>query len=405
MNIGVDATCYANLRGYGRFTRQVLPALVERSPRDTFVCFVDRRAAEAFDVRHANVRTVVVDLSQSPTLAAAADGRRSVADLWRLSRAVSREPLDVFFFPSVYTFFPLPPGLPAVVTIHDTIVERFPQLTLPGRAARLFWSAKVRAALWQATLVLTVSDYSAADIAAVLRVAPGRIRVALEAPAQAFAPVADGDAIQAVARRYGIPAERRWFIYVGGFNPHKNVEHAVRAHAAIVRRTSEDAAPLLVLVGPAAEDVFHGSLASIRAAIASEHTTPLVHWLGYVPDEDLRHLYAGAIALVLPSAAEGFGLPAIEAARCGTPVVATTASPLPSLLAGGGIFVAPGDTDGLLASLSRFCDDAALRRLMGAVALERSSALSWDRTADAVASTLYEAGAAGAWRRASSAAS
>ena len=74
----------------------------------------------------------------------------------------------MFFSPSVYTYFPLPPGLRAVVCVHDCIAERFPELTLPSRRARLFWSAKVKLALWQARLVLTVSPYSARDLERVL---------------------------------------------------------------------------------------------------------------------------------------------------------------------------------------------------------------------------------------------
>lgn len=389
MDIGVDATCYANPRGYGRFTRQVLTAMVDQSPTDSFVCFLDRRAAERFELRRPNVQPVIVDLGTSPTLAASAEGQRSVFDLLRLTRAVWRRNPDVFFSPSVYTFFPLPPGTRALITIHDTIVERFPELTLPTRMARVLWRAKVRAALWQATLVLTVSDYAANDISTVLGVPPRQIRVAVEAPAPNFRPTTDVQELRETASRLGIPSDQTWLIYVGGFNPHKNVGAAVHAHARIVKRFGTGA-PLLLLIGPVDEDVFHGDAASIRAAIAEEGTEALVRWLGYVPDEDLRHLYSGAVALVLPSAAEGFGLPAIEAARCGTPVVATTASPLPDLLAGGGFFVAPGDIDGLTNAMWTLCSDTDLRRAMGAVASERSSRLTWSRTADAVLSALRE---------------
>jgi glycosyltransferase involved in cell wall biosynthesis len=394
MVIGVDATCFANARGYGRFTKQVLSAMVSGSPDDTFICFLDSRAATEFSLDLPNVRRVVVELGSSPTLAASANGRRSVADLLRLTRAVRRENPQVFFSPSVYTFFPLPPGMRAVITIHDTIVERFPELTLPNRLSRFFWHAKVRAALWQATLVLTVSKSAAADISSVLGVPASRIRIAVEAPAECFRPSRDPKDVSEAAERFGIPEGRNWVIYVGGFNPHKNVGDLVRAHARVARQMG-DAAPLLLLVGPLSEDVFHGSIESIRAAIATAGTEALVRWTGYVPDEDLRHLYGGARALVLPSSAEGFGLPAVEAARCGTAVIATTASPLPDLLAGGGFFVSPGDIEGLTTALTTLCGDSAMRRVMGATALERSRELTWDRTAASVLAALHEAGAAG----------
>jgi glycosyltransferase involved in cell wall biosynthesis len=394
MDIGVDATCYANPRGYGRFTRQVLPALVDRAPNDRFICFLDQRAAEHFDLQGDNVRPVIVDVSTSPTLAASADGRRSVTDLLRLSRAVWRERLDVFFSPSVYSYFPVPPGMRTVVTIHDTIVERFPALTLPTRASRIFWRMKVRAALFQARLVLTVSDYSANEITAVLGVSPRNIRVAIEAPAPAFRPATDRLAVSKLAERLGIPHAMRWIMYVGGFNPHKNVDDAVRAHARVARLLG-DAAPRLILVGPVEEDVFHGNAASIRAVIDAEGTGSLVHWTGFLPDADLSHLYSGAVALVLPSSAEGFGLPAVEAACCGTPVVATTASPLPTLLAGAGFFVEPHDIGGLTDALLQLASDADVHRRMSAAALDRTRALDWGRTADAVLAALREAAGTG----------
>jgi glycosyltransferase involved in cell wall biosynthesis len=118
-----------------------------------------------------------------------------------------------------------------------------------------------------------------------------------------------------------------------------------------------------------------------------------VHWTGFVPDEELRHLHSGAVALVLPSASEGFGLPAVEAAACGVPVIATTASPLPVLLEGGGIFVTPGDAREVEAAMRRLVDDQGLRAAMGRVARERASELSWERAAAATLAALREAAA------------
>ena len=159
MRIGVDATCWANPRGYGRFTRELVAVMASLAPADRFICFVDQRAADCFELRLPNVELCVVSLGTSPTAAASADGYRSMADMLRLTFAVWRAKLDVFFSPSVYTYFPLPPGLRGLVTVHDAIADRFPELTLPGWRARLFWRLKVSLALWQTGLVLTVSEF------------------------------------------------------------------------------------------------------------------------------------------------------------------------------------------------------------------------------------------------------
>lgn len=387
----MDATCIANGRGYGRFARELIAAMAERSPDDQFVLFVDERAAAAWTGVTPNTQLALVPQAVSPTIAAAADSSRSLTDMLRFTRAVQRAGVDVFFSPSVYTFFPLPPRLRAVVTLHDAIAERFPEMTLPSRRARLFWNLKTRLALIQSTLVLTVSDFAATEIADVHRIPRDRIRVATEAPSAVYVPSRVAADIESVARRYGVSDGERWFVYVGGFNPHKHVDVIVRSHAAATRGLAHP--PRLLLVGTRDSDVFHGAGTRIADAIRDSGTSDLVCWTGFVADEELCHLLSGAIALVLPSESEGFGLPAIEAAACGTPVIATTASPLPQLLEGGGYFVAPGDERAIGIAMVALMTDESDRKARGARALERASGLSWSRTADATLAALREAAA------------
>jgi glycosyltransferase involved in cell wall biosynthesis len=368
-----------------------MTAMVAQAPEDTFVFFADELARSQFDLETGNAEVVSVAVRESPTTAASASSRRRLADLWRMTRAVAKHKPDVFFSPSVYSYFPLPVGQRAVVAIHDAIAERYPLLTLPSWRARLFWKLKVGLAVRQAALILTVSEFSKRDISERLQVPIARIRVAGEAPAAAYRP-SDAAEIEEAASRLQLPPGARWFLYVGGFNPHKRVTSIVEAHARLVREDG-DSAPYLLLVGDPDADAFLKDVGRIREMIAELGTGHRVLWTGFVPDEELRHLHSGALALVLPSEVEGFGLPAVEAAACGTPVVATTESPLPEILKGGGIFVPPGDDQTLLGALRLFTKDEALRREMGRRALERAGELSWDAGASAALSAIYEVAA------------
>jgi glycosyltransferase involved in cell wall biosynthesis len=364
--------------------------MAEMATDDEFICFIDPFTFDQFDLRPSNLRVVQVEQSAAPTAAAAAGSYRSPADMLRLTRATWAETLDVFFCPSVYTYYPLPPRLPAVVTIHDAIPERFPGLTLPSARARLFWKGKVRLAIWQSRLILTVSDYAARDLTSIMGIPAGRIRVISEAPSPSFQPIEFAQRLGVVPRRWGVPEHAQWILYVGGFNPHKNVESLVRAHARIVKE-APSGSPFLLLVGATDGDVFYSGQASIRSEIERAGTTDFVKWTGFVPDEDLAELYSGALALVLPSACEGFGLPAVEAAACGTPVVATRESPLPELLAGGGVFVPPGNDDALVEALKLLVNDDAARLTMGERALERARLLNWRDSARNAMQVLREA--------------
>jgi glycosyltransferase involved in cell wall biosynthesis len=119
-----------------------------------------------------------------------------------------------------------------------------------------------------------------------------------------------------------------------------------------------------------------------------------VFFTGFVPDEALVHLYNRADLLVLPSLEEGFGLPAMEAAACGTPVVASNVGPVGSLLGPAAWTFPPQDVQALAAGLQRLVSDPSRRRVMGEEGRRRAAILTWDRAA-AEAHALFQEVAAG----------
>jgi len=119
VRVGVDATSWVNRRGYGRFARNSVRTLVESDPQTTYVMYIDALTADEADLP-AGAQTRRVELRRAPSQAASAHSSRSVGDLLRMALAVRRDALDVFLFPSMYTYFPVV-GTPTVVGIHDAI--------------------------------------------------------------------------------------------------------------------------------------------------------------------------------------------------------------------------------------------------------------------------------------------
>ena len=186
MRIGIDVTSWVNNRGYGRFTRQLVSAMAQVAERDELILFIDKSSARDAAISLPRSRVVEVPTSVAPSAAASSRGSRSAADIWRMSREVRRHDLDAFFFPTVYSWFPLLGGPPSVVTIHDAIAERFPQMVVPGFKARTFWRAKLKLAVLQAKTVMTVSEFARRDVARYHNVPFDKIRVSVEEPSEAY---------------------------------------------------------------------------------------------------------------------------------------------------------------------------------------------------------------------------
>lgn len=366
MRIGIDGGCWGNRRGYGRFLREILAALGRRDTTNEYVVFLDSYAYDSFRIK-GPFRPVRVELSSPVAEAASSEGRRSIPDLFRMARALRREALDLVFFPSVYSYFPVLSRRPVIVCIHDTIPERDPKLHFASWRQAAFWRAKVRLALTQAKIVLTVSEYSKRCLAEVLKVPESRIRVIYEAASPMFRKLDPA-----------LPKEPL-LLYVGGFNPHKNLATLVRAFARLAPRRPD---LKLRLVGNHRADAFKGVAGAIEQLAAHFGLAERVIFTGYIPDEELCRLYNRAAMVVLPSLEEGFGLPALEAMACGTPIVATGGHAVEEVARGAGIFVDATSDAALAAAIEELLADPERARRLGERGRQRAAAFSWDRAAD-----------------------
>ena len=386
MRVGVDATCWQNQRGYGRHARALLRALVVRDPGNRYTFFMDSADLSEALPPEAEVRLVP---SSSPTVvAASAEGHRSLRDMWRMSRAMAEPGLDLLLFPTIYSYVPVFSSARKVVMIHDVIAEKYPQLTLPRRLARLFWRTKVALGRWQADALVTVSEHSRRGIVEHFRIHPQRVHVVGEASDPVFR-VLDNPRPTARLRALAIDGTGRTLVYLGGFSPHKNLDTLVAAFAKVMAGPEfEDVR--LVLVGEHDKEVFHSYFQTIRQQVSRLGIAQRVLFTGYLPDEDVVALLNLATALVLPSLLEGFGLPAVEAAACGCPVIATTSSPLPELLRAAGLFVDPHDGEGWERAVASVLRSDGLRRRMRTEGLAAARRLTWDSAARRLQSLLRE---------------
>lgn len=361
--------------------------MVAGHPEHQFVLVIDDHTARECTFP-SGAETLVVPTTAQPTKAAAADGSRSLQDVWRMSQALAGGHFDAVLFPTRYTFVPLPGRTPAVLTIHDATDFHQPKLLFPNWRSRFLWRLKSRLAIRRANRIVTVSNDARGQIAAAFGLDAAAIAVVSEGPDAGFRVCTDELAIRDIRVRYGLPPAARLILYVGGISPHKNLQALLRAAAQVREHAADDWH--LVLVGDYKGDSFLGCYNELTALVESLGLEARVTFTGYVPDEDLVLLYNTSTMLALPSKGEGFGLPALEAMACGLPVVASDRNSLPEVLGGAGLLFDPDNDASIAARIVEVLRNPALHAELRERGLERAKAYTWAAGADTMVQVLED---------------
>jgi len=260
---------------------------------------------------------------------------------------------------------------PTVVTVYDLSFFRFPRAF--KLANRVYLAAATRASVRRARRVLTISEHARRDIVRLLSVPEEYVDVAYPAVEDRYRVLAD-DEIRAFRLARGLP---QGFVFaLGTLEPRKNLAGLLRAYAQLPRPRP----PLYVAGG-------HGwHVSPIFDTVRQLHLTEDVHFLGFVPEDELPLWYNAARLFAFPSFYEGFGLPVLEAMACGTPVITSTAASLPEVGGKAAVLVPPEDTDRIAQEMQRVLDDSQVRMEMRAAGRIQASRFTWramtDKTVD-----------------------
>lgn len=365
LTIGIDYTSAVHQSaGIGRYTKELVKALAQLNSTAealTYRLFVaSARTAQPADLPGANFSWHRTRLTE-----------RWLARLWfRLHVPLRIErwtgPLDLFHAPDFF-LPPLQPATRSLVTVHDLSFVREPETVMPGMTMPL--NSRVPRAVERADHVIAVSEATRQDLIELYGTAPEKITTLYHGVNPEFSPVKDKARLAEVRQKYGL-GSRPFVLSVGTIQPRKNYVRLIRAFAQVETKAG------LVIAGRPGWDY-----QTVYAEVARHKLADRVQFLGFVADSDLPALYSAATLFAYPSLYEGFGLPALEAMACGTPVIAANRSALPEVVGQAGRLVDPFEVEGWTAAISHLLHDADLRQRLATAGLEQARQFTWERMA------------------------
>jgi len=363
MKIAIDVRTTAGEKtGKGWYTFHIVRNLLLNDKKNTYILYTDKKIAGLSGFKNAEFRVI-----------------ESRGALWQIRAFfdLMKHPVDVFFAPTSYILPAiLPKKIKTVVVIHDLVAFLFP--STHNRKAVFIEKLLLKRTLKRASRVIAVSNSTKEDILSMFKfVEKSKIAVVHNASSENFKIIPRED-LQSFIDSTNLP--EKFFLAVGTIIPRKNYITIIKAFAKIHVDYPKHHLLIVGKNGWDFEDVY--------SEIAKNHLKDYVHVLGYLSEESLIGLYNLATVLVFPSLYEGFGIPILEAMKCGCPVITANNSSLPEVAGDASILIDPKDTSALAEAMKAIAVDKELRQKLVAKGLERAKRFSWEDAGKKTAEVL-----------------
>lgn len=363
MRIGIDARMYScEFTGIGRYVFELIENLSEIDKKNEYVLFLNSDEFAKFEPRSKQISKVMVNAHHY-----------SFAEQFSFLRAIKKAKLDLMHF----THFnaPIFYRKPSVVTIHDLTLSFFPGKKMNSAVHRAAYNFVIKNSVRHAKKVIAVSENTKQDLIDILKISPGKIEVVYEGVSDKFNPKKDAVMNAEVLKKYGITKD--FLLYTGVWRGHKNLVNLVKAFGILIGGDSPIDSQLVITGN---EDPYYPEVKRTVKELGIEHA---VIFPGLVDENELLALYQSAKLYVFPSLYEGFGLPPLEAMRCGTPVVASKTACIPEVCGeDNALYFDPYDPTEMADIIQRVWVDETLQKELHEHGLKHSLKFSWEKMAE-----------------------
>lgn len=361
MNIAINTRFLLphKMEGFGWFTYEVVKRMVIQRPEHHFYFFFDRPFDDKY-VFSNNVTPIVLHpQARHPIL----------FKLWfnySVTRALKKYNIDLFFSPDGY--LSLKTNVKQIAVIHDLNFEHYPK-DLP-KSARRYLKTYFPKFAHKADKIITVSNFSKNDIIKTYHIDSNKIVVAHNGGNEGFVPLSD---TKKEALKQVLTNGQDYFVYVGSLHRRKNIDRMTEGFKTFKKRYKSDLK--LVIVG---EGMWNSQ--SIKE---KEHLSDVI-FTGHLEINKLYKVVGAAKALVLVSYFEGFGIPLVEAMRCGVPVITSNVTSMPEVCGDAGLLVNPFDINEISMAFETLSKDTELRQTLSQKAVEQAKKFSWQKSVDII---------------------
>jgi glycosyltransferase involved in cell wall biosynthesis len=358
MRFGIDARLNAYRQGgIAQYTRSLLAAMAAAAPSDTFVALQHHRQARPL--------VIAPNVRRAPMLTPP----HNRFEQWSLPVEIFPRRLDLLHCPDFVA--PRRRAYPVALNVHDLAFLHFPEI-LDADARRYY--GQVRASAHAAEAILTISESSRADIAALLDIPPQRVDVIYPAADARFAPAPVPEGEPRLINGHTLRAGR-FLLFMSTVEPRKNLETLLRALRVCLDRRPR-AGYILAVAGA------RGWLDEPIYALARElRLGDAAPFLGQVAPEDQLWLYNACRLYLNPSLYEGFGLPALEALACGAPAIVADTSSLPEAVGDAARLLPPRDVGAWADAIEELWHDDAARAKLARRGPAQAAKFSWAQAA------------------------